>query len=190
MHHFFLFVPGSWDLHRNFFAVFFTQDAGCTETEGHARLLQGRESWFVFATSWQVWSSLNIAQICALKPHDFHLHWKLVLCLFEKWVALNHPKSIGQSSFPCIENAIWGVYHGYIMVYGTIPNLTQPIPPWISFATRGLSAVYTKLGWCEEAMAKMMEAHETFQVGDSHGDGGWLRNPAPPKGWLKQVETL
>ena len=124
----FLFVPGSWDLHRNFFAVFFTQDAGCTETEGHARLLQGRESWFVFATSWQVWSSLNIAQICALKPHDFHLHWKLVLCLFEKWVALNHPKSIGQSSFPCIENAIWGVYHGYIMVYGTIPNLTQPTP--------------------------------------------------------------
>ena len=59
-------------------------------------------------------------------------------------------------------------FEGYIMDISWYTAQFQTLhsrPPWISFATRGLSAVYTKLGWCEEAMAKMMEAHETFQVG-------------------------
>ena len=49
------------------------------------------------------------------------------------------------------------------MVYGTYKPYTAE--PHGYQATRGLSAVYTKLGWCEEAMAKMMEAQETFQAG-------------------------
>ena len=43
------------------------------------------------------------------------------------------------------------------MMYG---NMTQP-----TFDMRGLSAVYSKLGWCEEAMVKMMQAQDMFQVG-------------------------